>query len=197
MTVIHPSAWIKSCLPVFSFIFFLQIFSEIALKQGLEIPSWDFILQAVKIIFIIWIINTLIYLPIERLWPIHSYCSNLNNVFKKWQNEEKLLPWGLFPGMVRQFDKFRKPDTSLKLMWEEMTQEVKKNASPECVSVGRWILSPPGILSKADIVPFDKEMILELFHSVISSKHCSIKAGAVALKHDEQESNTEKNPFVV
>lgn len=135
MTVIHPSAWIKSCLPVFSFIFFLQIFSEMALKQGLEIPSWDFILQAVKIIFIIWIINTLIYLPIERLWPIHSYCSNLNNVFKKWQNEEKLLPWGLFPGMVRQFDKFRKPDTSLKLMWEEMTQEVKKKMLPQNVSV--------------------------------------------------------------
>lgn len=39
------------------------------------------------------------------------------------------------------------------------------------VSVGRWILSPLAILSKADTLSFDKEMILALFSTVISSEH--------------------------
>lgn len=74
MTVIHPSAWINSRLPVLCFqFFFLQLFDETALKPGLEILSWDFLPQAVKIIFIIWIINTLIYLSTEILWAIHSH----------------------------------------------------------------------------------------------------------------------------
>lgn len=40
---------------------FPQLSGHSALKQGLETLSWDVILHAVKIIFMIWIDNTLIY----------------------------------------------------------------------------------------------------------------------------------------